>query len=248
LEGELTQVKVDQDTIRIKYMEDRGSGCFINLLLNNVADIRELPSGAGNQSLKLVKDGLAKEYSNPIKNNPRHTYYAVYNLETGALVSPGKENYHAIRSQSDYLEITVLKPSLGYARGKAIAGFSFGAAVNYSITRNSTWGSRHSLGLYWEPQFTFSGDAQGKMIPNRNDFLTFRFQETPNKPPGQFELMSTFSVSYLIRRSGTVFEKNTFRLGLLGLASGRLHLEPELYFNDFFKNVSPGIRLSMKLL
>lgn len=248
IDDELTQVKVDQDTIRIKFLANKGGGSFINLLLNNVADIKNLPAGAGSQSLKLVNEGLAKNYPAPIKDNPRHSYYAVYNLESGMLVSPSTKNYHAIRSSSDYLAITLLKPSIGYARGNAIAGFSVGAAVNYSKTRNAAWGSRHSLGIFWEPQFSFSSNAQGQMQANRNDFLTFRFEETPNKAPANFELMSTFSVSYLIRRSGTVFEKNTFRIGLLGVASGRLHLEPELYFNDFFKNVSPGIRLSMKLL
>lgn len=247
IEKELVLVKVDQDTLRIKFYEEKGQASYINLLVNNLADIKNLPPNAGKRSLELVQKGLEKNYKAPIKNNPRHAYYAVFNLETGALVSPKTDNYHAIRSGSDQLEITLFKPSLAYARGNVFTGFSFGAAFNYSKTRG-TWGSRHSFGLYWEPQFSFRSDSLVKMKASRNDFLTLRFEETPNKPLANFELLSTFSVGFLIRNSGNYFEKNTFRVGLPGVGTGRLLLEPELYFNDFLKNVSPGIRLSMKIL
>jgi hypothetical protein len=102
--------------------------------------------------------------------------------------------------------------------------------------------------MYWEPQFSFKTDASGKIQSSRNDFLTLRIAETPTKPYANFELLTTLSVGYLIRRSGNYFEKNTFRLGMPGVATGRLQIEPELYFNDFLKNVSPGIRLSLKIL
>jgi hypothetical protein len=126
-------------------------------------------------------------------------------------------------------------------------GFSFGASFSY-YKSNKTDGFRIGAGIYWEPQFSFSSDASGKIQSFRNDFLTFRLAETPNKPYTNFELLSAISVGYLINRSGNYFEKNTFRVGLPGLATGRLQLEPELYFNNFFKNVSPGIRLSLKIL
>lgn len=247
IDGELTQVKMDQDTIRIKVIQAKGNASFVNLLVNQVADIKNLPPDAGNRSLALVKNGVEKNYRFPIKHNSRHAYYAVFNLETGHLVSPDSKNYHAIRSGSDYLEITLLKPSLLYARGTAFTGLSFGAAVNYFKTRGSA-GSRLGIGVYWEPQFSFQQNQQGKLQTFRNDFLTLRFEETPNKPLANFEILSTLSVSYLIRQQGTAFEKGTVRLGLPGVASGRLRLEPELYFNDFLKNVSPGLRLSVKVL
>ncbi|WP_416440517.1 hypothetical protein [Phnomibacter sp. MR] len=247
IEKEMVLVKVDQDTLRIKFYEEKGQASYINLLVNNLADIKNLPANAGKRSVELIHTALEKNYKAPIKNNPRHAYYAVFNLETGALVSPKTDNYHAIRSGSDQLEITLLKPSLSYARGNVFTGFSFGAAFNYSKTRGA-WGSRHSFGLYWEPQFSFRSDSLVKMKASRNDFLTLRFEETPNKPLANFELLSTFSIGFLIRNSGNYFEKNTFRVGLPGVGTGRLLLEPELYFNDFLKNVSPGIRLSMKIL
>jgi hypothetical protein len=247
IDGEMVQVKMDQDTIRIKVIQNKGSASFINLLVNNVADIKSFPANAGSRSLDIIKKAVGRNYPLPIKNNPRHAYYAVFNLEADELVSPDGKNFHAIRSGSDYLEITLLKPSLLYARGTAFTAFSFGASVNYFKTRGAA-GSRLGIGAFWEPQFAFRNDSSGKIQSTRNDFLTLRFEETPNKPNGNFEILSTFSVSYLIRRSGNYFEKNTFRLGLPGISSGKLYMEPELFFNDFLKNVSPGIRLSLKVL
>lgn len=247
MEGELVQVKMDQDTVRIKFFEENGKASFINLLVNNIADIKNFPQDAGKRSLELVNQAIEKNYKAPIKNNPRHTYYGVFNLETGQMISPEHKNYHSIKSGSDQLEITLLKPSLSYARGSVFTGFSFGAAFNYAKTRGPQ-GSRMGIGIYWEPQFSFRSDSSGKMQSSRNEFLSLRFQEYPNKPHTNFELLRTLSFGYMVRRSGNYFDKNTFRLGLPGVASGNLQLEPEVYFNDFLKNISPGIRLSLKIL
>jgi len=247
MEDEIVQVKMDQDTIRIKFFQEKNDASYLNLLVNNIGDIQKLPPNAGNRSLELIKKGIEKNYPFPIKNDARNSYYAVFNLETGELVSPGSKNYHALKVPSDQLEITLLKPSLSYARGNVFTGFSFGANINYFKLKGEN-GFRIGLGMYWEPQFSFQKDASGKIQSTRNDFLTLRIAETPTKPYANFELLTTLSVGYLIRRSGNSFEKNTFRIGLPGVATGRLHLEPELYCNDFFKNVSPGIRLSLKIL
>lgn len=247
MEDELTQVKMDQDTLRIKFFQGQNHSSYVNLLVNNLADIKNLPPNVGKRSLELINEGVEKNYKAPIKNNPRHNYYAVFNLETREMVSPDKRNYHSIRSGGDQLEITLLKPSISYARGNAFTGFSFGASFSY-YKSNKADGFRIGAGIYWEPQFSFSSDASGKIKSFRNDFLTFRLAETPNKPYTNFELLTAISVGYLINRSGNYFENNTFRIGMPGVAAGRLQLEPELYFNNFFKNVSPGIRLSLKIL
>jgi hypothetical protein len=246
MEDELVQVKMDQDTIRIKVLKERSYNAYINLLVNNAGDIKNLPPDAGERSRALIAQAIEKHYKAPIKPNSRHAYYAVFNLETGEMVSPESKNFHAIRSGSDQLEITLVKPSIAYARGSAFTAFSFGAAFNYAKTRG-IYGSRLGFGVYWEPQFSFRSDSVGKVQSSRNDFLTLRFEERNNKVNNNFEFLSTLSISYLIRRSGNYFENNTFRVGMPGLASGRLQIEPEIYFNDFLKNLSPGIRLSLMM-
>jgi len=97
MEDEIVQVKMDQDTIRIKFFQEKNDASYLNLLVNNIGDIQKLPPNAGNRSLELIKKGIEKNYPFPIKNDARNSYYAVFNLETGELVSPGSKNYICAR-------------------------------------------------------------------------------------------------------------------------------------------------------
>jgi hypothetical protein len=96
----------------------------------------------------------------------------------------------------------------------------------------------------WDPYFFFSRDANNKLVTDRNDFITFRYVETEAKQQ-PFDYVGNFSLGYLVGRKGDWFEKNTFKLGLPGVRSGWLQLEPECYFNNFFKNFSPTIKLTI---
>jgi len=61
MDGELVLVKMDQDTVRIKFFEENGKASFINLLVNNIADIKDFPQDAGKRSLELVNQAIGKE-------------------------------------------------------------------------------------------------------------------------------------------------------------------------------------------
>ncbi len=54
-----------------------------------------------------------------------------------------------------------------------------------------------------------------------------------------------FSVGYLVKRNNDFFKKNTFKVGINKKINNTFIVKPELYFNDFFKNVYPGVRLSI---
>lgn len=241
--GELVKLKVDQDTIRIKFLTTEKGSSFVNLLLNNASDIQTLESGTGLKALQLVKEGVEKNYKIDQTYKPRFQFYGSWNLETGKLVSP--DNDHAIKAGNDYLEIGLINPSLTFARGQAFSALSIGASLNFS-TRNSSKGSTHSFGVDWQPMFSFRTEA-GKVNTFRNDFLVFSYEKILREPKPYFTFLNKFSVGYLIRNKGDFFEKNTYKVGLLGITNGRLQFEPEFYFNDFLKNVSPGIRMTLRL-
>jgi hypothetical protein len=58
-------------------------------------------------------------------------------------------------------------------------------------------------------------------------------------------IYSNASIGYLIKRNGNWFEKNTVKFSLPGLQSKNIILEPEFYFNDFFKHFSPSLKLTL---
>lgn len=108
---------------------------------------------------------------------------------------------------------------------------------------------KQELGLLWEPHFFFAKNAQGNLRTYRNDFLTFTYKRTvlrkDNYIPA-FSFTNAFSIGYLVRRSGDFLEKNTMRIGVgqVSLFKDKINLEPVMYFNHFFKGVTPGLRLS----
>lgn len=103
------------------------------------------------------------------------------------------------------------------------------------------------VGISWDPSFLFARDSLGKLHTYRNDFLTLSYGQggvTDHDPHKPFSFSSVFSLGYLVNRNGNFFEKHTFRLGAGKLQLMKTTIEPSLYFNDFFKGVTPGIRIS----
>jgi len=50
---------------------------------------------------------------------------------------------------------------------------------------------------------------------------------------------------YLISRKGDLFNKDTFRLGSKQKIYGSLYVTPQIYFNKFFKDVIPSVKISV---
>jgi hypothetical protein len=112
----------------------------------------------------------------------------------------------------------------------------------------------HDFGAYWEPNFFFSANAQGHLETFRNDFIVFhyRYDRSDNKHEITDEtgLYPNISIGYLIKRQGEYFNQHTFRLsvGDMEFKGGKILLQPLIYFNDFFRGVTPGLRLSFRAL
>ena len=102
-------------------------------------------------------------------------------------------------------------------------------------------------GLYWEPHFIFAKDNQNKLRTYRNDFLTLAYAQGGTKDHDvkkDFAFSAVLSLGYLIHREGEFFDKNTFRFGAGKIQLAKTNIEPCLYFNNFFRGVTPGIRIS----
>lgn len=115
---------------------------------------------------------------------------------------------------------------------------------NYNLKANNTY---HNFGLYWTPYFFFDNDQNGKLKTFRNDFLfaTFNAFNGDLEKSGNVNVFLPLSIGYLIHKNGNFLEKNTFGINAFGVKYGNATIKPFIYFNDFFKGVSPSIQLSI---
>jgi len=51
-------------------------------------------------------------------------------------------------------------------------------------------------------------------------------------------------LGYLIHQSGEFIKEGTFRFGAGKVKFSKTTIEPSIYFDHFFKGVTPGIRIS----
>jgi len=158
-------------------------------------------------------------------------------------ITADKPKGYTTAGNGDLLELNVAMGLQNY-KDNFVPSFSLGAKV---ILVNRGRSYKWETGLYWEPQFVFARDAQNRVRTYRNDFLTLTYGQggvRDHDPAKAFSFSSVFSLGYLVGRSGSVYENHTFRLGAGRINLAKTAIEPCMYFNDFFRGVTPGIRIN----
>lgn len=249
-DDELVQMKVNQDTLRyIGFVEESqpwsqnqnttlAPGYTVTLLLNDIADVGKLPKGILASGIELLKKDLATT-----DNGNNRKYSGTYDLLQQKRITPLNRpdlrwNKHGV--------VPYAQMSIQYGRGDWMP--SAGAGLEYYYDRSQF--GQSGVRLIWEPYFFFSRDLNKKLITERNDFLSLKFYYnwhlvSRGQSNDQFNL--NFSFGYLIRRRGSWFEPNTFKFSLPGFQRKNILIEPEFFFNKFFKNFSPSLKLSLFL-
>ncbi len=124
---------------------------------------------------------------------------------------------------------------------------SFSVGVRFVFTnREHTF--KWQPTVLWEPHFLFAKNATGKLQTYRNDFLTLSYAQggtTNYDTRKDFSFSTSLSLSYLIRRQGDLVDKHTFRLAIGNVRVSKFSIEPSMYFHEFFRGVTPGIRISL---
>ena len=247
--GDLSSLKINQDTINIigvianppKARQNKVSlkNPRYYRLLFYINNIDELPS---------YMNGILTTKITTIQNNVNGKWHVVlgsgwHYLEKDKNITADKPRGMTAGGTGDMLEVMQSVNIQNY-KSYFVPSFSLGIKLVLS-NRERTF--KWEPALFWEPHFLFSKYAQGKLKTYRNDFLTLTYGQggtTDHDPRKDFSFSAVFSIGYLIHRSGDFIEKNTFRLGAGKLKLLKTTIEPSIYFNHFFKGVTPGIRIS----
>ncbi|MCX6208971.1 MAG: hypothetical protein NTZ59_05575 [Bacteroidetes bacterium] len=266
---ELKQLKTNRDTITIKLSvfdddplktidyKDYGikmrnaipKPVYIKFFLNNLKDILDLNTKLVGICVNDIKEKnkaniftkefpyLKKEWKSfGLKN------YGFSILKDSSFKEEVQVDWNITRRNQKNYDAAF---SFGFqnAKGAWLSSFNLGARlISTSLDKTEThW----SLGL--DNYFHFYNDANNHFNRDTYSFLTLRMfqkEEEQQKKKG-FQFTPGYSFGYLLNRGGNLFEKNTMKMSFPFVSSGLLHIEPEIFFNDFFKNTNLSLKLSI---
>jgi hypothetical protein len=234
--GDVAALKLVQDTINIlipiqytppayernKSITTATRYCQVSFFINQATDISNYTDGSLHEKITRLKVNDIAERISPVRN----------------------ERSPALAFPHDYIELHAGIAAQNYKNYFA-PSFALSADVYINPDR-----FRYQVGLSWEPLFFFAKNTKGNLQTYRNDFVTLRLGREPVmdrwKTGGPyFNFFQHLSIGYLIGPRENFFDNHTFRLGTGAIKWNGLKLEPIFYFQDLFKNVTPGLRLSV---
>jgi hypothetical protein len=247
--GEPALLKLEQDTINILLMYPSSEGTRydrLNFLINQYDDLESFLNKDLNNKMQLLRQNI-NGYSigkNWTRGN-RARYLNADSSITKMQRIPG--NLAKAGGSTLELDAGALVNAQNY-RNYFTPSFSLSMSVAVTVA-----GNQHRLNVAWEPMFFFSTDAQGHAQTSHNDFLTFSYRYRKIKKQGAAPLNESsgihaaLSFGYLVNREGSLFPKNSYRFSAAqySLLHGNVLLEPCMYFHDFLRGVTPGIRISI---
>jgi hypothetical protein len=256
----LIQFKTSRDTLKIRIYtgnpnydkNKRGPQLLhepytITFSMNKLDDVMKLRKGYVDSLLATMPAIFRKDYIDHVNFN-KHYYNNQDSAQSKWSISSGSwNNSKEVAFEPD------LYFGLQYVRGNWVTS----AALGFQLIHGNYFGKRKVYKIFWEPHFFFTTDNAKSTSMKRNDFITFRFVQyeqdfsssnghTNANDKVEFLPMS-FSIGYLVGRSGNLYEKNTFKFSVPGFVFKDLNIEPEFFFNDLFKHFSPSLKLNLNL-
>ena len=248
--GELASLRTEQDTINIigiipnppkpseKISLTHPRYYHLTFYLNNINELAEYLHGVLTEKIQTIQSNVNAKWPLILGGGSHY-------LSKDKSISADKPKGFTPGGTGDFLEAMITVNVQNY-KNYFVPSFSLGAMFVFT-NRDRTF--KWEPGIFWEPHFLFARDTAGKLKTYRNDFLTLTYGQggtTDYNPQKAFAYSAVFSLGYLIRRQGDFIDKNTFRLGAGKLRLLKTDIEPSMYFNNFFKDVTPGIRISQR--
>lgn len=243
--GDLSSLKIEQDTINFigsvyfqaKYTLRRpfpASRFYrLSFFLNDLNDLQSLADGRLGKKIQSLENNL-------------HTTW-VTTTERGKAILEADPTITSARPKGmigggDFINLRISADLQNY-KSYFVPSVSLGVGLIFSTSH-----FKRDIVLSWDPNFFFAKDSASKLRAFRNDFVTLTWGQglvTDYNPRKESHLLFIMSLAYLVNRNGEYMDRNTFRLGAgrLSLFSGKTKIEPAIYFNNFFKGVTPAVRL-----
>ncbi len=126
----------------------------------------------------------------------------------------------------------------GFENVKNSWAASIEAVMAFSFSRKGINKNAYSLHYEWQYDFSSPHDR------NINQFVSLGYRHDFSKDPDNSKSY-TFKLGYLAHKQGDLYSKDSFRLGVSRGIGSKFTIEPQIYFNDFFQDVIPSIKLGI---
>jgi len=151
-----------------------------------------------------------------------------------------KSNEVMLTQNRVYLDMLSLQAGVGanVYRSKYLTDITgeIGLQLNHKgIMRNQFYVSNNLM---------FSFDAENAAVVN--NFTNFGYRRNLSNDKDKPNWLGV-EFGTLTKRSRDIFQSNTMRLGVNWQAGKHITVSPQLYFNGFFQQVSPGFRIGIGL-
>ena len=243
--GEASSLKLEQDTITllgkipglvngILFSKQKGFHYYrVSFFLNNLNDLAGYMDGMLNEKIKTLKESTTRRWEKSSEG--------VMHPKNNTGISSAAPNGYL--GGGDMLSLRASIDVQNY-KNYFVPSVTLGASI---IINNNL--VRHEFGVTGESHFFFSKNAAGKLNTYRNTFLTISYGRgtlRDNEVKKNGNLYPWLSFGYLIKGRGDFYDKNTFKLGLgrWSFLGGLTRIEPTIYFNNFFKGVTPSLRIT----
>lgn len=130
---------------------------------------------------------------------------------------------------------------VGLIQNQLVSSIDFNLGLQFSkkgIYRNSYFAN-------YELLYDFSNSADSKDF-DINGFLSLGYERNFSHDPNKAKWYG-LSLGYLVGKGNNFFEKNTFKIAIHNQIGNGITLVPEFYFNDFFKNFTPALKVKISL-
>lgn len=237
---------------------------YFYFILNNLNDVQELVlSGMANAKIKQALSDAALYKNHDISQSK---YKFVY-FSNRSAVSPEVQiqtsvdsayankvntftaNRRFFRVQKHYSPFLALHPSVGVG----IVQGQISPNIQYDMAFVPS--KYHNVGytLGWRRMYFVNRDSQTDRFQTQHGGfvqvgLTFYDFRRPSNVSRRYEVNTDQVIGgiyfgFLASQRGDYFRPNTMNLSATLVAKGFVKIQPEVYFTQFFKNATPGLRI-----